>query len=198
MNDNKVFLRPTEFHRPVEYQRSLEKSGLVVLPQQSLALYTVSVGPTGPAGSPGIDGIDGIDQNSWFDTIIASASDELSSITVDLVTPKTTWRAPYPLDLTSGYVRMSLTTAPTGADFIVDVKINDPDLPGNPSVSLFTTLLRIDSTGKTSVTSAIPAVIDPTKYLIKDDTEFIIFVTQVGSTLTGTGLKVALTGIKTD
>jgi hypothetical protein len=189
MSTNKVFLRPTEFQRPVEYQRSVAKAGLVVLPQQNLALYTLSAGPQGPAG---------IDQNSLFDTIIASASDEFSPIDVDLVVQKTTWRAPYSLDLTNGYVRMSLTTAPTGADFIVDVKINDPANPGNPSVSLFTTLLRIDAGEKTSVTSAIPAVIDPTKYIIADDTEFQTFVTQVGSTLTGTGLKVAVTGIKVE
>ena len=186
---NMVFLRPDHPGIPVDYIRSIEKAGLVTLPQKYLAMYTLGVGPQGPPG---------IDQNSLFDTVVASCSDEFSSINVDLVNAKTTFRAPYSLDLTNGYIRASLTTAPTGGDFLINVKINDPANPGNPSVSIFTTLLRIDAGQKTSVTSAIPAVIDPNKYLIPDDTEFTVYVTQVGSGLTGTGLKVAVTGVKVE
>ena len=119
-----------------------------------------------------------------YDTIIASASDEDTPIAVDLVTAKTTFRAPYPLAL--AYVRASLTTPPTGASFIVDVHMN--------GVTMFSTLLSIDPTEKTSVTASVPAVLSVTS--VPDDAEFTVFVTQVGSTLAGTGLKIAVTGIK--
>lgn len=122
-----------------------------------------------------------------FDTIIASASDELTPITVG--NAKTTFRAPYPLDLTNGYVRISLTTANTGAAFIVQLTVN--------GTNLFTTPVQIDDGDKTSVGSSVPAVIDPAMLLIPDDAEFIVNVTQVGSTIAGTGLKVAVTGVKT-
>jgi hypothetical protein len=110
----RVFLRPDEYHRPIAYEKSLEKGGLMVLPQQNLALWTISMGPQGPAGTPGTPYLN--------DTIIASASDEYSPLQVDLVAPATTYRAPYPLEL--GYVRASLTTEPTGAPLIVDIHIN--------------------------------------------------------------------------
>jgi hypothetical protein len=151
--------------------------------KHSIAMYTSTAGVNqGPPGPPGED------QNSWFDTIIASASNENSPITVG--GPKTTFRAPYPLDLTNGYVRASLTNAPVGADFIIRLTVNGADL--------FTTYLHIDDGSKTSVGSAIPAVIDPTKLHIPDDAEFLVYVTQVGTTSSGTGLKVAVTGIKED
>jgi len=121
-----------------------------------------------------------------FDTIIASASDEITPITVDIVVPKTTFRAPYPLDLTNGYIRASLTTAPTGADFIVDVHMN--------GTTIFSTLLSIDAGEKTSKTAVSPAVLSILS--IPDDAEFEVFVTQIGSTLAGTGLKIAVTGVK--
>lgn len=181
---NMVYLRPDTPGIPVDYTRSVEKGGLITLPQRYLAMYTMGLGPAGPPGA------DGVDQNSWYDTIIASCSDEFSAIDVDLVTSKTTFRAPYPLDLTTGYVRASLTTAPTGAAMIIDVKMN--------GTSLFSSLLQIDDGSKTSVGSIAPAVINPLYYAVPDDAEFTVFVTQVGSTIAGTGLKVAVTGIKTD
>lgn len=183
---NKVFLRPDEFHRPVEYERSLEKNGLVVLPQQNLALYMYrgGAGPAGPAGPQGPAGADGVDQNSWFDTIIAACSDEESAISTG--GPKTTFRAPYPLDLTLGHIRASLTIAPTGATFIVDIHMN--------GVSLFSTPITIDIGSTTSVGSASPAVLQTTA--VPDDAKFEVYVLQVGSTVAGAGLKVAITGIK--
>jgi hypothetical protein len=178
---NMVYLRPDSAGLPVDYTRSIEKGGLITLPQRYLAMYTMGAGPQGPPGA------DGADYNSWYDTIIASCSDEVTPITVDLVTPKTTFRAPYPLDLTTGYVRASLTTAPTGTAMIIDVKMN--------GTSLFSSLLQIDAGSKTSVGSAAPAVLSTVA--IPDDAEFTVFITQVGSVIAGMGLKVAVTGIKT-
>jgi hypothetical protein len=173
-----IYLRPDEFHRPTKYERSLEKAGLVVLPQQNLALWTVSTGQgaTGPKGDKG--------DPYQKDTIIASCSDEYSDLEVDLVAPATTYRAPYPIEIS--YVRCSLTTAPTGADIIVDVHMN--------GVSIFGTLLRIDAGSKTSVGSGTPYTLTTTT--VPDDAELEIFITQVGATVAGSGLKISITGDK--
>lgn len=178
-----IYLRPTPSSKPVKYTETIEKAGLVVSEKHSIALYTckggAKQGPAGPPGDPGVD------QNSWFDTIIASASDEISPITVG--NTKTTFRSPYPLDLTLGYVRASLTTACEGQAMIVDVTMN--------GLTLFSTPIYIDAGTKTSVGSATPSVLSIT--YIPDDAEFIVNVTQVGTTTAGSGLKVAVTGIKT-
>jgi len=124
--------------------------------------------------------------SSVYDTIICSASDQVTPLTVDLVNPHNTFRAPYPLDLTHGYVRINVNTAPTGAPIIVDLHMN--------GVSMFSTLLQIDIGTKTSLVSLVPAVLTTTS--VPDDAEFEIFVTQKGSIIAGTGLKTAVTGIK--
>jgi hypothetical protein len=149
-----------------------------------------NTGPQGPQGIPGADGadgIDGIDQNSWYDTIIDAATDETTPISASAVTRKSTFRCPYPLDLTTGYIRASVGTAPTGAPIIIDVKMN--------GVSMFSTPIYIDAGTETSVGSATPAVLS-TLYC-PDDAKFEIFVTQTGSIIAGAGVKVAITGIKT-
>jgi len=120
------------------------------------------------------------------DTIIAAASTEYGDLVVSGVLPATTFRAPYALDLTNGYIRASLTTAPTGADVIIDVHMN--------GVSMFSTLIHIDINSDTSVGSITPAILTTT--YVPDDAEFEVFITQVGSTITGSGLKIAITGIK--
>lgn len=121
-----------------------------------------------------------------FDTIIASASDEETPLTVG--GPKTTFRAPYGLNLENGYVRISLTNAPAGSALIVRLTVN--------GVDLFTTNVQIDAGSRTSVGSVVPAVIDPEMMIIPDDAEFLVYITQVGSTYAGSGLKVAVTGVK--
>jgi hypothetical protein len=175
-----VFLRPNPASVPVDYQRQVGGSGLIVFPQRQLAIYTMKAAPAvGPQGPPGED------QNSWYDTIIAAVTDHTNPSSVGWL--RESWRAPYPLDLSAGYIRMSLIDAPTGADFIVDVHMN--------GATMFSTLLRIDANEKTSVTSAIPAVLSTT--YVPDDAEFTVYISQVGSTLSGIGLKIAVTGIKT-
>lgn len=178
-----INLKAEEKTRPNHYVEAIEKAGMVIDAQTCIAMYTAKAGVNqGPQGPPGED------QNSWYDTIIASASDEFTPITVG--GPKTTFRAPYPLDLTTGYVRISLTQAPVGAAFIVSLTVN--------GTALFTTPVRIDDGMKTSVGSAVPAVIDPSMLIIPDDAEFLVYVDQIGSTFAGSGLKVAVTGIKTE
>lgn len=121
-----------------------------------------------------------------LDTIIASISDEYTSIVVSGGIPAVTFRAPYALDLLSGYVRISLTTAPQGSVFIVDVHMN--------GTTLFSTLLQIDISEDTSVTANVQAILSTT--IVPDDAKFEAYVIQVGSSVAGTGLKVAVTGSK--
>ena len=121
-----------------------------------------------------------------FDTIIASCSDETTELTTGSPRDFTTFRTPYPLNMYNGYVRASLTTAPTGADMIINMTYN-----GNP---LFTTPITIDAGELTSVTAVTPSVL-AVNYL-PDDAELLPYITQVGSTFGGAGLKVAVTGVK--
>lgn len=190
-NENVVFVQPNQKHTPVRYIDSLEESSMVVIPGEQLAIYTARGVPnTGPQGVPGPPGADGVDQNSWFDTIIAAASDEVTPLTVG--GPKTHFRCPYPLVMNTpgypGYVRISASAAPEGAPLVVDVTMN--------GVSMFTSLPQIDAGTKTSVASFFPAVLAPAITTIPDDAEFLVYVTAVGSVVAGTGLKVAITGIK--
>jgi len=178
-----VHLQPTPATRPVRTIESIEQAGLVVDHAHAIAMYTSrSVPNVGPQGPPG----------HGFDTIIASCSDENSPITTG--GPKTTFRCPYPLDMTNGFVRASLTNAPTGAQMIIDITMN--------GTTMFSTPIYIDAGSRTSVGSTPQSVISiplinglPT---IPDDAEFLVYVTQIGSTVAGTGLKVAVTGEKTD
>ena len=179
-----IYLRPTPSSKPVGYAETIEKAGLVVSGKHSIALYTCKAGAKqGPQGEPGNDGVD---QNSWYDTIIDAASDEFSPITATVLR-KSSFRCPYPLDLTLGYIRASLGTAPEGGAFIVDIHMN--------GVTMFSTPIYIDANTKTSVGSATPAILNV--LYCPDDAEFEVFVNQIGTTVAGAGLKVAITGIKT-
>ena len=180
-----IYLRPTPSSKPVKYTESIEKAGLVVSGKHSIAMYTCKSGAKqGPAGPPGED------KNSWYDCIIDAATDETSPITASVSVRKATFRNPFPMDLTEGYVRASLGTAPEGAPFIVDIHMN--------GVSMFTTPIYIDANTETSVGSATPSVIAPGALYVPDDAKYEVFVLQTGTIVAGAGLKVSITGIKTE
>ena len=179
-----VYLQPGTKARGPRYIDSIEHAGMLIDAKHSIAMYVsragMAVGPRGPAGH-------------GYDTIIASASDEWTPLVVSAVA-KTTFRAPYALDMTNGYVRISTTTAPTGAPLIVDVHMN--------GTTIFTTKVQIDAAMRTSVGSAVMAdlnipLVDDLP-IIPDDAEFLVYVDQIGSIVAGTGLKVALTGEKVE
>lgn len=171
----KVYLQPSTASRPIKHIDSGDLAGIITDHKHALAMYTsraaAIVGPQGPPGH-------------GFDTIIASASDENTPISTG--GPKTTFRAPYPLDLTNGYIRASLTTAATGADFRMNIEMN----------GVFLTTVQIGDGFKTSVGTGEFTPFITTD--VPDDAEFTIIVTQVGSTFAGSGLKVAVTGEKVD
>ena len=120
-----------------------------------------------------------LDFSDRFELIIA-LSDETTALTTG--TAVVTFRMPRAVILTE--VRASVTEAPVGSIITVDI-----DESGS---TIFSTLLTIDATEKTSTTAATPSVIsDPN---IADDAEIKIHVTTVGSTSPGKGLKVAFIG----
>jgi hypothetical protein len=113
--------------------------------------------------------------------IAYACSDEFSPLMVgDVIT----FRVPFAMTLSE--VRTSLNTAPTVSSLIVNVKEN--------GVSIFSTLLSIDATEKTSVTAAVPAVISDVN--LANDSEIIVSVTQIGSGVAGAGLKILFIGKK--
>lgn len=114
--------------------------------------------------------------------IMIPCSDESTPLTTGV---KHTFRACYDFTLTQ--IKVSLTTAQaSGTIFTIDVKKN--------GTSLFTTLLTIDNTHKTSKTATTPAVLSSTSIL--DDDEITVEITQVGDG-TATGLKLYIIGYKT-
>jgi hypothetical protein len=174
-----IYLRRTPQTVPIRYDERVRLDGYIVSEKHALAIITHGTGGRGPTGEPGTPG-----EPFLWDTTIASASDEYNALQVDLVQPATHFRAPFPI--TAEYVRVSLSIPPEGAPVLVDVHMN--------GVTMFSTMVQIDIGSKTSVGSAIPSVLSIVN--IPDDAEFTVFITQVGSTVTGSGVKVAVTGKK--
>lgn len=110
-----------------------------------------------------------------------AASDETTAITTG--TSKVTFRAPCGFALSD--LRASVTTAPTGANLVIDVNVNGS--------TILSTKLSIDAGEKTSTTAATPAVISST--IIPDDAEITIDFDQVGSSVAGAGVKLSFIGV---
>lgn len=119
---------------------------------------------------------------SKIDVELAYAcSDETSNLTVgNLIS----FRVPFAMTLSS--IRISVNDAPTVSSVVVDVK--------EGGVSIFSTLLSIDSSELTSVTAAVPAVISDIN--LADDALITVSTTQIGSGNTGKGLKILFKGKK--
>ncbi len=115
--------------------------------------------------------------------ILIAVGDESTDLATG--TAKIRFRMPYAFTLTG--VRASVNTAPTGANLVVDIN--------EGGASILSTKLSIDATETTSTTAATPAVISDAA--LADDAEITIDIDQVGSTIAGAGLKVALIGVKT-
>ena len=124
---------------------------------------------------------------SWSNTglpveFIVAVSDETTALTTG--TSKITFRMPYAMTLTE--VRANVITAPTGATVVVDIN--------ETGASVISTKLSIDTSEKTTVTAAAPAVISDSA--LADDAEITIDIDQVGSTVAGVGLKVLFKGTR--
>lgn len=112
--------------------------------------------------------------------IIIACSDETSAITTG--TAKRTFRMPYAFTVTE--VRASVTTAPTGSTILIDIN--------ESGTTILSTKLMIDASEKTSTTAATAAVISDAS--LADDAEITIDFDQVGSTVSGAGVKVYIIG----
>lgn len=111
-------------------------------------------------------------------------SDETSDLSTG--TAKLTWRFPFAFRCSD--VKLSVNTAPTGANIIVDV--NDG------GASIFATRPSIDAGEKTSETAAaaLDFVASAAYHDFAADAEVTFDVDQIGSTIKGKGLKVTLVG----
>ena len=116
------------------------------------------------------------------ETFVLDVGDETSAQTAAV--DKYTFRMPYAFILTA--VKASLNTAPTDADFIVDIN--------EAGTTILSTKLTIDATETTSDTAATPAVISDAA--LAANAEISIDIDQIGSTIAGAGLKVVLIGSK--
>ena len=111
-----------------------------------------------------------------------AVSDETTALTTGAA--KITFRMPHAMTLTS--VRLSTTTAPTGAALIVNIK--------QGGTSIFSTKPQIDAGATTSVGSAVTPVISTSS--LTDNAVITIDVDQIGSSTAGAGLKVWLIGTR--
>ena len=111
-----------------------------------------------------------------------AVSDETTALTTG--TAKTTFRMPHAMTLTA--VRANVSTAPAGANLIVDIN--------EGGTTIFSTNLSIDDGEKTSTTAATPAVISDTA--LADDAEITVDIDQIGSSTAGAGLKIWLIGTR--
>jgi len=153
--------------------------------------YTLTVGVSGgtgfavPAKAVAVVVCDGTDCTGRFLNrveIPVDIGDETTAITTG--TAKKTFRLPA---MRLADVRASVTTAPT--DAAIQIDLNDD------ATSVFSTVLSIDSTEKTSTTAATPAVIANPD--IADDSEMTVDIDQIGSTVAGAGVKLLLIGYRT-
>jgi len=121
-------------------------------------------------------GLDDIKNNYFF-----AGSDETSNLVASGATPVFTDYLPYAISVSA--VMINVNTAPTGANIIVDIKKN--------GTTIFTTPISIDATENTSLTAATPYVLNGAISFAQGD-KIEAFVTQVGSTVAGKGLKVKI------
>ena len=92
----------------------------------------------------------------------------------------------FPFDFTIQTIILTLTTAPTGSNFIVDFKKN--------GVSIFNTLLSVDAGEKTSVTATTPYVLNTN--IINQGDVLSFSVTQIGATIKGQYPVIVISGVR--
>lgn len=113
-------------------------------------------------------------------TLGIACSDEATAL--ETGTAVTTFRMPHAMTLSE--VRATLTTASSSGAVSIDVN--------EGGSSIFSTVITVDASEKTSETAATPAVISDTA--IADDAEITIDIDAAGTG--ATGLKVWLIGTK--
>ena len=113
--------------------------------------------------------------------IMTAASDEITAVVTAVGVMQ--FRMPYAM--TGSSIRASLGSACATGTFTLDVLVG--------AATVFSTLLTVDATEKTSTTAAIPAVLSVTAW--PDDSAVSISVTGQGDG-TATGLKITMIGTR--
>ena len=156
----------------------------VILLNNTYHIKDISDATIPPGGTPGqfLRKSSGTDYDAGWasltDVFVLACSDESTALTTG--TNKVRFRMPYAGTLTA--VRATVNTAPTGAALVVDIN--------EAGSSVLSTKLSIDASETSSTTAATPAVISDSS--LADDAEISIDIDQIGSTVAGAGLKVAL------
>lgn len=116
--------------------------------------------------------------------ITVACSDETTDLTTG--TSIVTFRCPFNCTVSNitGYVN----TASVGADITIQIKVN--------GVNIFSSLLTIDATEKSSTTSASPYVLVVPNLPITANNEITVDIVTVGSSTAGAGLKINFELIK--
>lgn len=120
---------------------------------------------------------------SNFEVFSLAISDEISDLTTG--TAKITVHWPYNFTLQSVFI--GVNTAPTGTSLIVDVNDNS----GNTIFSTRPTILVSEFTSLTNGTQPVLITTSFTK-----GQKLTVDIDQIGSTVTGKGLKLYMIGIK--
>jgi len=126
-----------------------------------------------------------LDVKATTEILEFASSDELSEITASGSVAKFEKQMLLAGTLDVNSIIATLNTAATGGNFIIDIKKN--------GVSIFSTLLSIDATEKTSRTAVTPYVLSGGALSWAVGDSLAVFVTQVGVTIKGAGLKIGLT-----
>lgn len=162
---------------------TIDAGAVTLAKQANLAANSIQGNNTGGAATPIALTAAQVRAMLGSQTIQLACSDETTALTTG--TAKITFRMPFAFTLTA--VRASVTTAPTGSVLTVDIN--------EGGSTILSTKITIDATEKTSTTAATPPVISDAT--LADDAEITIDIDTVGSTVAGTGLKVALIGYAT-
>ncbi len=117
-------------------------------------------------------------------TYAIALSDETTALTTGT---KATFRLGFGMQVTSAFA--SVTTAPTAATIILDVKKN--------GTTIFSTKPSIDATEKSTATAATPSVLTTSPTALIADDEVTVIIDQVGATVAGAGAKLTLIGTRT-
>jgi len=128
--------------------------------------------------------IEEVDETTGADNLIKAIPAIISSETDDIVVEDQKYIFRIPFEFNLSQIRANLRNAPMGSSLIIDVK--------KDGISILSTLISIDAGTKTNKDSVNPAVISDNA--LTDDSEITIDIKQVGSTVTGTGLKVWFIG----
>ena len=129
--------------------------------------------------------------NSYFraypQTMTVAMSNEQSNLVASSTLPAAVIRLPYACTLISPYIRIALTNAPAGSAVTADVRlVGTGTIISGGSISV--------AAGSNTSAASIPTM-STTSFA--DDAQLQFFITSVGSTTAGSGLKATLYYIRT-